>query len=155
MAANRSELFSGLDLLLEAAEYHITNMVMPPCNKKRTVTSSSPSPPSSQMKQNQWCDRVWLRSNPRSPSNVIKFSPIKKSSKRPAGSAHRVWERTNECAMARRYFGTSFQWFESRWVNDAARCESSKWQHEVFCPLRQRRRLAHQSYYSQFNRWFL
>ena len=34
MVANRSDLFSGLDLLLEAAECHITNMATPPCNKR-------------------------------------------------------------------------------------------------------------------------
>ena len=121
MATNGSELCFGLVLLLEAAEYHNVNLVTPPCTKRKVITTASSQPlplfsmkpvysklvsfslpPKKRIKLDfgDGSGGTWLRSNPRSPSNVIKFSPIKKSSKCSGGSAYCVWERTGECAMA-------------------------------------------------------
>ncbi|KAL7523762.1 hypothetical protein ACHAXR_001479 [Thalassiosira sp. AJA248-18] len=92
-------------------------MITPPCNRKRNIeTSSPPSPPAKPVyskpahyslpprkrikfgfgvSQNQ----MRIGTNSRySPSKIIKLSPIKKSSKCSGGSAHRVWEHTDESA---------------------------------------------------------
>ncbi|KAL7536070.1 hypothetical protein ACHAXR_006901 [Thalassiosira sp. AJA248-18] len=120
MTSSKSdELCFGLLLLLEAAEYNDVNMVTPPCNRKRNIaTPSPPSPPAKPAySKPAYCSlpptkrtkfgfgvtqsRVWLGTNPRySPSKTIKLSPVKKSSKCSGGSAHRVWEHTDEFAMA-------------------------------------------------------
>eukprot|EP00578_Thalassiosira_sp_NH16_P013603 CAMPEP_0181114636 /NCGR_PEP_ID=MMETSP1071-20121207/21000_1 /TAXON_ID=35127 /ORGANISM="Thalassiosira sp., Strain NH16" /LENGTH=318 /DNA_ID=CAMNT_0023198781 /DNA_START=84 /DNA_END=1040 /DNA_ORIENTATION=+ len=125
MNANGSELCFGLMLLLEAAEHHDAIMVTPPsCHKKRDIASPLTSPlsprlcpvmpvssgsepfalpPKKRIKFNNFGDindGAYLRFNPISSSGDLKFSPIKKLSKCPAGSTHRVWEKADECAMA-------------------------------------------------------
>ena len=116
-----SELCFGLVLLLEAAEYqNEVHMVTPLCNRKRDHTSIfSPSPtkrvysmpvvslpPKKRTKFdfNHSQDPLWLSSNRCTPSNNIKFIPLKKSTKCTGGSTHRVWEPTDWSAASARRF---------------------------------------------------
>lgn len=121
MAAGRLESLSGLDILLEAAAYHDRiNTVTPPCGERRDIAyshfaQSSPAkseqrsgpasiaklPPKKRIKVfSEVGNKLWLTSNRRAHSAAIKISPIKRPSKKPAkcpaGSAHRIWEGTDE-----------------------------------------------------------
>lgn len=118
MADSRLGPLSGLDLLLEAAAYHDRiNMVTPPCGKKRDISSSSHLAQPIQLepvvcsklapttlppkKRTKITFGEFERSNPRTASNAIGlYRPIKRSSKCPAGSAHRIWEGMDESAAA-------------------------------------------------------
>lgn len=106
MTTNRSELFAGLDLLLEAAEYHSTNKITPPRHQTKSILFTKPVsfdlPPMKRIKLDfgDVNDGARLRPNPSSPLKVIELKSIKKPNKCQAGSAHRMWERTDEYAMA-------------------------------------------------------